>query len=128
MLSLTKMRETSDGAFVNYLKRAVYHIYVKKLKQKIEASKIQCSVFSELSDLENHYIETSLSANDTYFESQILESRANLTEYEYEILQMIYRNGLSISLIAKKMNKSRQAINQAKNKGLEKLRAVADLC
>lgn len=53
---------------------------------------------------------------------ELLPSRDLLTKLEYEVIMQYYVESIPISTIAKRTNKSRQAVNQAKNRAIKKIK------
>lgn len=55
---------------------------------------------------------------------EVVDSIKNLNNYEKKIIKMVVLNGYSVSEVAKKTGKSRQAISQVKNRAISKLKNV----
>lgn len=55
---------------------------------------------------------------------EVLDAIKNLNSYEKSIIKRVVLNGDSVSEVAKKTEKSRQAINQVKNRAISKLKKV----
>lgn len=55
---------------------------------------------------------------------EVVDSIKNLNNYEKKIIKMVVLNGYSVSEVAKKTGKSRQAITQVKNRAISKLKKV----
>ena len=55
---------------------------------------------------------------------EVVDSIKNLNYYEKKIIKMVVLNGYSVSEVAKKTGKSRQAISQVKNRAISKLKKV----
>lgn len=55
---------------------------------------------------------------------EVVDSIKNLNNYEKKIIKMVVLNGYSVSEVAKKTGKSRQAISQVKNRAISKLKKV----
>lgn len=55
---------------------------------------------------------------------EVVDSIKNLNNYEKKIIKMVVLNGYSVSEMAKKTGKSRQAISQVKNRAISKLKKV----
>ncbi|MBX9186446.1 sigma-70 family RNA polymerase sigma factor [Clostridium sp. K04] len=53
---------------------------------------------------------------------EVVDSIKNLNNYEKKIIKMVVLNGYSVSEVAKKTGKSRQAISQVKNRAISKLK------
>ncbi|MFU7517667.1 sigma-70 family RNA polymerase sigma factor [Clostridium sp. HCS.1] len=55
---------------------------------------------------------------------ELLDLFNKLSKKEYKIMKLLYINNLSISEIANLMKISRQAVNQCKNRALNKIRSI----
>ncbi len=55
---------------------------------------------------------------------EVVDSIKNLNNYEKKIIKMVVLNGYSVSEVAKKTGKSRQAISKVKNRAISKLKKV----
>ena len=55
---------------------------------------------------------------------EVVDSIKNLNNYEKKIIKMVVLNVYSVSEVAKKTGKSRQAISQVKNRAISKLKKV----
>lgn len=55
---------------------------------------------------------------------EVVDSIKNLNNYEKKIIKMVVLNWYSVSEVAKKTGKSRQAISQVKNRAISKLKKV----
>lgn len=55
---------------------------------------------------------------------EVVDSIKNINNYEKKIIKMVVLNGYSVSEVAKKTGKSRQAISQVKNRAISKLKKV----
>ena len=113
---------------------------MEKILSKIYEDKQVLSYFSK--SLKNEYIRLS-KKNDrrknnedyncedrvwgyNFIESniEVVDSIKNLNNYEKKIIKMVVLNGYSVSEVAKKTGKSRQAISQVKNRAISKLKKV----
>lgn len=85
---------------------------------------IRLSKESDKKNKNESYIDNELLYDCNKIESniEILDSIRILTTYEREIIKLIFFNGYKASDIAQKTGKSRQAINQVKNRALKKLK------
>ena len=116
---INKMRETSDGAFVNYIQKAVYHAYLKRACEKAKQPIIKN--MAELDEVERFHIDVNTSVSDIYFEKEVITSFTNLTKVESEVLQLLYEGRYSVTEVATILGKSRQSINQTKRRALRKI-------
>ena len=113
---------------------------MEKILSKIYEDKQVLSYFSK--SLKNEYIRLSKkndrekSNQDYNYEEivwghnliesniEVLDAIKNLNSYEKSIIKRVVLNGDSVSEVAKKTGKSRQAINQVKNRAISKLKKV----
>lgn len=118
-LRASDVSKKSDAVIVNYIVTSVKNQYIK-ISKELKAKK--AILFSEMSEEQQHFLDTKL----TYCREDDIEQYCPkdkpLTEWEYEVLNLIYNQGASVASIAKAKNKSRQSVNQAKLRALQKLR------
>ena len=72
--------------------------------------------------LESNHFETYEESFENVKGKKVLNSKLN--SYEKSIIKRVVLNGDSVSEVAKKTGKSRQAINQVKNRAISKLKKV----
>ncbi len=116
-LNCDQIRETGDGAMVQYLSRSIYHAYIKLLRQLID-NKMPCISTDNLTDgilYQNHCIK---GLND--FSLDIPSTL--LSALEADAFFQICIAGYSAAELARLKGVSRQSINQAKQKAILKLR------
>lgn len=116
-LDCKKLRETGDGAMVQYLSHSIYHAYVKLLRQLID-NKMPSISTDDLTDsiLYQNYCTTSLKDFTLDIPSTLL------TPLEADAFFQISILGYSAAELARKKGVSRQNINQAKKRAILKLR------
>lgn len=115
-LNCDKIRETGDGAMVQYLSRSIYHAYIKLLRQLID-NKIPCISTDDLTDgilYQNHCIK-GLSDFSLDIPSTLLST------LEADAFFQICIAGYSAAALARLKGVSRQSINQAKQRAILKL-------
>lgn len=118
-IPLKRMRDTSEGTVVSYICKSIHSSYIKRL---IEIKKRYDVVpYSSLSDSELYYAEVKSSAYDTYSGLELTGMECVLTKSELSIIKMIYLLEYSVSETACFYGISRQAVNQTKNRALQKL-------
>lgn len=120
---ITKMREKpiahkGDAAIVNYIAISVKNEYIRLSKKQ----KRLPLALSDLSEEQQRDIDARLASTDPEYIIDLLPHKCTLTSWEYEILIMFFVEDIPISEIAKKKNKTRQAVNQAKNRAVEKIK------
>ena len=98
-ISVDKLSIQSEGAIIKYICHAMKNEYVRILTKHVIPAK------------ENGSLEFAL-----------LVSGSFLTDYQRTVLWGIFYYGYSVSEIARKTKTSRQAVNQAKKRALERLK------
>ncbi len=122
-IDCNKLRETSDGAMVQYLSQSIYHAYIK-LRRHLIDNKVPTISADELTD------------SILYQNSIIYENHCNLfdiphtllTPQEANIFYQICILGHSSAELARKNKISRQAVNQTKQRAISKLRRFFKKC
>lgn len=113
----------SDGYTVNYISKSVKNQYIALSKaQKLRRE----NTFSDISEEQMVYVEQIAATDDRIDISSYFPSANKLFEREKTILQDFFVNEFSIEEIAQKLNISRQAVNQGKNRALDKIRKALD--
>jgi DNA-binding CsgD family transcriptional regulator len=117
---LKKLNNTGDGAVVNFLVRATYRFYLKRLNLLIEKRPREISI----EDMTFRQKKTMLGQmvvedDDPIF---MLFPQWGLTQKEIIVLNEIYEKGHTASEVASILHVSRQNINQIKKRAEEKLR------
>ena len=79
-------------------------------------------MFSELTDEGQYYIQSTPAIDSQFSEIEFISNLSVLTQFEAEIITLIFYYGYKVSEIAKSRNVSRQAINQAKKRAIKKLK------
>lgn len=120
MLETEKIKNRSEGGFVNYICYAMKNYYIARSKNTRKHQRE--SVFSDLSEGEINYIESILSEKDNYFRAEMTSMWSCLTKNEREIIILHYMEGVSIERISTFRNISRQAVNKMKLSALRKLK------
>ncbi|WP_133016976.1 sigma factor-like helix-turn-helix DNA-binding protein [Clostridium cuniculi] len=101
-----------DKQILLYFSKSLKNEYIRLSKKNAKKSKNEIYMNNELL-YDCNKIESNI---------EILDSIRILTIYEKEIIRLIFFDGYKVSDIAKKTGKSRQAINQVKNRALKKLK------
>lgn len=121
-MDLKKIKNTSDGAIVNFICRSIYRIYLKRLKDEIENKPSVVSI-EDLTPVQLQKVNSTMCAElDEPFSMCFPEMR--LTSKELLVLKAFYEDMYTIAEIAKILGVSRQNINQTKNRAVNKLRAI----
>lgn len=116
-LDCNKLRNTSDGAMVQYLSQSIYHAYIKLLRQLID-NKVPTISVDELTD---NILYQSLATHENHSSSYDIPP-ALLTPQEADTFYQICILGYSASELAQKKGVTRQSVNQAKQRAISKLR------
>lgn len=103
-----------DSAIVGYVAKSIRNEYIR-LSKKI--NKIL------LNELELN-LEIEIEYDDFDSEFEMLDTFKVLTEKEAYVMKLIYIHYLSISEVSDYMKISRQAVNQAKNRALKKIKNI----
>lgn len=109
----------NDGYIVSYIAKSLKNQYILMSKQR---NTYKVDPFSDISEEQMIYIEQLAASDDQADISIYFPSYNKLTEKEETILHLFFVNEYSIEVIAKHLNISRQAVNQAKNRALNKIR------
>lgn len=121
-IDINKLISQKDETIVSYINISIINFYNKKVRKLIE--KKQEIVLSDLTKEQTYYTE-SLSAKvdktNIFIEYGI---RDLLNENEYKIIYLVYMEGYTTAEIARILNKSRQAVNQLKQRALKKLKNI----
>ncbi len=123
-IKLNNFAGCGDGTFVSYIQVSVGNCYKKILEKIIKDKSVIC--ISDLSDEQRFYFDVKLSKNDNYNILDELGASKILNKWEYEVVYMIYICGYSAASIARITNRTRQSVNQTKNRALKKLKDSFD--
>lgn len=113
------LKNSSDMYAISYIVKSVKNQYIAL--SKAQACRKE-NVFSEMSEEQMVYVEQIASTDNGTDISSYYPSDNTLSEREKIILQKFFACDYSIDEIAHQMNISRQAVNQAKNRALDKIR------
>lgn len=112
-----------DGYLVNYISASVKHHYIFLSK----SSRRLPILFSDISEEQRNHLEYITAQESAPKLSDYFPVNDLLSEREIAILDMHYVQGYSISEIANLFQISRQAINQSKNKAINKIKKATNL-
>lgn len=119
-MNLSQLSAHSDGVMVSYVRNIVHnrYIFLSKSYRKINGT-------VSLEDLNPYdafqYMMHSSSTND-YSLLFFSDVREILSDREYQVILLLFQYGYTVAEAAKLMGKSRQAVNQIKNRALKKLK------
>ena len=107
----------NDGRIVNYITTALKHHYIALSRQK------HAHIETNFSDFDLDYFTAleripSPQIDDTFHE--LIPNKA-LSQWENQVVMLVFQYGYKVSEIAQITGKSRQAVNQAKKRALKKL-------
>lgn len=123
MFFLIKLIKNIDElSIVNYEDKQVLSYFSKALKNEY----IRLSKKNDRRKNNEDYNYEEIVWGYDFIESniEVLDSINNLNNYEKNIIKMVVLNGYSVSEVAKRTGKSRQAISQVKNRAISKLKKV----
>lgn len=112
----------NDGKAVSYLATSIYDSYVKRLKQTILLPSI--CLYSELSAGQQISLGAIASTNDQYLKCYFECFQNELTAIEYYTVVSIFYSGYTANELVNIFNTFRQAINQAKIRGLTRIKKL----
>lgn len=123
-LNLNKLSCQKDEVIVSYISVSIRNFYNKKIQKVIEGKRE--ILFSDLSEEQAYYVEIQTAKEDVenIFIKFGMENLLN--ENERWVIYLIYCEGYTTADIARLTNKSRQAVNQLKNRALNRLRKTLD--
>lgn len=121
-IDLGKLKIQNDCSIINYIKKSLHHQYILlSKKQKIYRNHEN---FFEYEDIEG-WLGEDHSTEDN-INSMITDNlmKSVLSEREYICVKLMIVDGMSSAEAAKILNITRQTVNEAKIRGLSKLKAV----
>lgn len=121
-MNLNRLNSQKDEVIISYINTSVINFYKKRVRQLIEAKKEV--VLSDLTQEQAFYVEVQSAKTDkanVFIEFGIREL---LSAKEYQIIYLVYIEGYSTAEIARRLHRSRQAVNQLKQRALRKIKRV----
>lgn len=119
-MNLNSLANQSNQTLLAYIQKSIYNCYIKKSKKYSEYYRYMSCFIDEMSDRQLG-TNCMLITHDHYHELQDM-CEQYLTRAELEIIILIFNFGYNAAEIARIKHVSRQAVNQAKIKALDKLR------
>ncbi|WP_455716673.1 sigma factor-like helix-turn-helix DNA-binding protein, partial [Anaerosporobacter sp.] len=117
-----KIQNTDHGCMFSYLATSIHNNYIKNL---INIIKIQdFKSYSELTEKELYYLDALTATNDQYLNVDYDFLEKFLTKPEFIIIKMIFYEGFTVTETANANGITRQAVNQMKNRALNKLKTI----
>lgn len=114
--SWNDMKVKHEGAYTNYIVHALYNAYLAKVKKP----HLECNL-SSFTEEQEFKILSSISTDDNYDALLREELKELLSKREFEIVYWTCLQGMPSAWLAKRLNVSRQYINQTKKRALNKL-------
>lgn len=121
-MDLDKMRNSKDEGMVAYINVCITNFYNKRVRKIILAQRE--IALSDLTEEQVYYAEAQLAKEDATDIFVEFGMNKLLNQKELQIMELIYVEGYSTAEIARKINKSRQAVNQLKHRVLKKIEKI----
>lgn len=122
-LKRKRLCSDSDGYAVSYISKSVKNQYIALSKARNSRRE---DTLSDMSEKQMAFVEQIAATDDSVDISSFFPSENKLSERERIILQQFFVNEYSIEEISQQLNISRQAVNQAKNRALNKIRRALE--
>lgn len=119
-LNLSNIYDSSDGALTNYISKSVYRLFLRRLHSVLDKEP-RCIYFEDMTPTQQNDLLKHTAIPDELPLSRGLP-QGILSKTELGVLIAIYEDGESAAGIARKLNVSRQNINQIKKRAEQKLR------
>ena len=119
-MKLEKIRLKEDGGITSYINASVNNFYNKETRKSDKWRRE--IVVSALPAEQRYYVEKMLSKEDRVNIFNELNIKEMLAANEYETIYLIYIEGYSVAEVARRANKTRQAVNQLKKRVLKKIK------
>lgn len=117
-----RLSSTDDGTMIRYIANSVRNEFIAISKQKEKEQHV--SFIEDVAVPQAIEYEQKTSTRDQYDQLIIHDLRKILNENELEIIYALYFGQQTVSEIAQRKSKTRQAVNQTKIKALQKLKAA----
>lgn len=121
-MELRKLKGQKDQPAVSYINVSVVNFYKKRIGKMIE--KEHEIAFSELTKEQRYYIEARMAKREETNGFTELGLDKFLSKEEQMILSLVYAQGYTTAEIARREHKSRQTVNQLKQRTLNKLKKI----
>lgn len=124
-LNLKKLSCTKDEIIVSYINVSVKNFYKKEITKIIRCKKEVA--LSDLTEEQKYYVDVKSAAEDETDLFMEFGLREVLNENECQVIYLLYVEGYTTAEIARLSSKSRQAVNQLKNRALNKIKKSLNL-
>ena len=124
-INLNQLICTRDEVIVSYINVSIINFYKKKVLKLINSKKE--IALSDLTEEQMYYVDVKSAVED---ETDIFTEfglKNLLNDNECRVIYLIYVEGYTTAEIARLSNKSRQAVNQLKNRALKKIKNAFNL-
>lgn len=115
-----KLADLREEVIVSYINVSIKNYYNKKIGKLIENKRE--FLWSEMKEEVSYYAEKLLATDDEKDLFMELQLKEVLNDSEYQIIYRIYIEGYSTAEIARLMKKTRQAVNQKKQRAIKKIK------
>lgn len=120
-INLDSFHNLSEASLVSYLIKSIRNSFIR-LNIKAKKNTIKTVPFSDLSDQQKYYTESKQVIHNDFSDFYFEQLKSYISEKEWEIIELVYIKGYTVSEIANQRNISRQAVNQIKKRALRKLK------
>lgn len=119
-INLNQLICTRDEVIVSYINVSIINFYKKKVLKLINSKKE--IALSDLTEEQMYYVDVKSAVEDETDIFTELGLKNFLNDNECRVIYLIYVEGYTTAEIARLSNKSRQAVNQLKNRALKKIK------
>lgn len=119
-MNLNKLTSPNDEVIVSYINVCIKNFYNKRVSRMIEAKKE--IVLSALTEEQLYYAEVQTAKTDEENIFVEFAMKGLLNENEARVIHLVYVEGYSIAEIARVWKRTRQSVNQLKQRALNKVR------
>lgn len=120
LVKTDKLADLKEEVIVSYINVCIKNYYNKKIGKIIDRKREW--LWSDMTEEASYYTEKLLAKedeNDLFMELQLKEV---LNDSEYQVIYWVYIKGYSTAEIARLMKKTRQAVNQQKQRAIKKVK------
>lgn len=124
-LNLNKLICTKDEIIVSYINVSIKNFYKKTVTKMMNCKKE--IALSELTEEQMYYVDAKSATEDETDLFMEFGFRDVLNDRECQVIYLIYVKGYSTAEIARLSSRTRQAVNQLKNRALKKIKKSLNL-
>ena len=122
LVKAQKLADLREEVIVSYINVCIKNYYNKKIEKIIERKKEY--LWSDMTEETSYYAEKLLAKEDEKDLFMELRLKEVLNDGELQIIYWIYIEGYSTAEIARLMKKTRQAVNQMKQRAIKKIKEI----